>query len=91
MNIEIDKTNHFKNFLHKTHDKLEDILFSIIQKIPERFIPSFLMEHIERYIDKRTQELQEHITRQRWQQVHLEKAIEEIHLRYDREKAQKED
>jgi len=91
MNIEINRPNHFKNFLHKTHDKLEDALFSTILKIPERFIPPFIMEHIEKYIDKRTQELKQQITRQRWQQAHLEKAVDEIHSRQDIEKAPQKD
>jgi len=66
-------------------------MFSIILKIPERFIPSFLMKHIEKYIDKRTQELTQQITRQRWQQAHLEKAVDEIHTRQNIEKAPQKD
>ena len=79
MNIEIKPRNKIKEFSDRLHDILEDILFSIIQKLPEPLIPSCIMEWLETYINKRTQELQAEIIRQQWQHIHLEKAIEEIH------------
>lgn len=91
IDIEIKPKSKTQEFFQNTHDKLEDTIFSIIQRIPNRFIPSFLMEHLEKYIDKRTQELQEQITRERWQQVYLEKTVEEIHSRQNIEKAPQED
>mgnify|MGYP006966103055 CR=1 FL=1 len=30
--IEIQKPNRFKDFLHKIYDRLEDLIFAIIQK-----------------------------------------------------------
>ena len=78
INIELKPRNKFETFLHETYDKLEDIVFDIILKVPERFIPSFLMKHIEHYIDKRTQALQQQIIKQRWQQVALEHAVSDI-------------
>lgn len=42
------------------------------------------MEWLDRYTTKRTQELQQEIIRQRWQQVYLEKAVEEIHSRQEK-------
>ena len=78
INIELNPRNKFETLLHETYDKLEDIVFDIILKVPERFIPSFLMKHIEHYIDKRTQALQQQIIKQRWQQVALEHAVSDI-------------
>ena len=46
------------------------------------------MERIEQYIDKRTQELQQQIIKQRWQQLALEKAVADIH---DKKKAPQEE
>ncbi len=88
IDIELKPRNRVQEFLHKICDKTEDIFFDIILKIPERFIPSFLMEHIEHYIEKRTQELQQQIIKQRWQQVTLEKAVADIR---DKKKAPQED
>lgn len=45
------------------------------------------MEWLESYINKRTQELQQEILRKQWQQIHLEKAVEEIHSKQDKKKA----
>lgn len=69
------------------HSKLEDILFSVIQKVPEAFIPSPIMEWLNKYIDRRTQEIDEELIRIQWQQVHLEKAVEEIHEKQNKKKA----
>lgn len=88
INIELKPRNKFETFLHETYDKLEDIVFDIILKVPERFIPSFLMKHIEHYIDKRTQALQQQIIKQRWQQVALEQAVSDIR---NKKKAPQED
>lgn len=87
MNIEIKPRNKAKEFSNKLHDTLEDILFSIIQKLPESLIPSPIMEWLDRYTTKRTQQLQQEILRQQWQQIYLEKAVEEIHTRQDKKKA----
>lgn len=88
INIELKPRNKFKELIQNTIDKLEDTFFGIIVKIPEQYIPSFLMERIEQYIDKRTQELQQQIIKQRWQQLALEKAVADIH---DKKKAPQEE
>ena len=88
INIELKPRNKFKEFIQNLCDKLEDTFFDIIVKIPEQYIPSFLMEIIEQYIDKRTQELQQQIIKQRWQQLALEKAVADIH---DKKKAPQEE
>lgn len=87
INIEIRPRNKIKEFSNRLHDTLENLLFSIVQKLPEAFIPAPLMNWLDRYITKRIQELQQKITRQKWQQIHLEKAIEEIHAEQDKKKA----
>lgn len=91
MDIEIKPRNKFKELLSNLHDKSEDILFSIIQKLPESLIPSPIMEWLNKYIDKRSKELQQEIIRKQWQQVYLEKAVEEIQSIQNVKKAQSED
>ena len=88
INIELKPRNKLKEFFHELCSKLEDSIFNIIIKVPERFIPSFLMKHIEHYIDKRTQALQQQIIKQRWQQVALEQAVSDIR---EKKKAPQED
>lgn len=46
------------------------------------------MKHIEHYIEKRTQELEHQIIKQRWQQLALEQAVADIR---DKKKAPRED
>lgn len=87
INIEIKPKNKIHEFFHTVHDKSEDILFSIIQKVPEAFIPAPIMEWLNKYIDRRTQEIDEELIRMQWQQVYLEEALEEIHEKQNKKKA----
>ncbi len=92
MEIEIKSRSRTKDFIRKLHSKAEDLLFFIIQKTPEKFIPSFLIQWLSGYIEKRTIKLQQEIIRQKWEQATLEKAVQEIRLRQgDIEKAPQED
>lgn len=92
MNIEIKPRNRAKEFIDMIKDKSEDLMFSIVTKIPERMIPSPVMQWLTAYLDRRTQELQQEIIRQQWQKAYLEKAVAEIHNRQqDTNKAPQED
>lgn len=79
IDIEIRKPNRIKDFFHKLHSRLEDILFSIIQKLPERFIPSILMDWMEQYLNNHINQLQQETIKQNWKNVYLQKAVTEIH------------
>lgn len=87
MNIEIKPQSKVQEIFRKFHNKSEDILFSIVQKVPEPLISDFVMNWVESYIDKRTRKLKEEIIRQKWQQAYLEKVAEEIHGKQDKKKA----
>ena len=81
INIEIQKPNRFKDLLHKIFNRLEDLMFSIIQKSPEKMIPHFLMDWMEYYTNKRLSELKQQIIRNRWHTIELEKVVDNIHNR----------
>ncbi|MCI8886302.1 MAG: hypothetical protein HFG87_10025 [Dorea sp.] len=87
INIEIKPKSKLQDFFQGLFSKSEDLLFSIVQKLPESFTPPFLMNWLESYLDKHTQELQAEIIRQQWKHIHLEKAIEEIHHQQDNREA----
>lgn len=87
INIEIKPKSKLQDFFQGLFSKSEDLLFSIVQKLPESFTPPFLMNWLESYLDKRTQELQAEIINKQWQQIHLEKAIGEIHRQQDNREA----
>ena len=78
INIEFKEHNQPKDFFHRLHSKLEDIAFSIIQKLPEKFIPHFLMEWLERYLDKRITELKQQTIKQTWRKMQLQDAVDKI-------------
>lgn len=78
MNIAIKSTNHLKEFLHGLHSKPEDMMFSIILKTPERLIPRFLMEWLDRYTTNRINQLHQELIKDKWKSMYLEKAIDEI-------------
>ena len=92
IDVEIKDRNKFKEFFQNLHSKLEDLLFSIIQKLPEKIIPSSLMNWLDRYTTKRISQLQQEIIKQRWQQDTLEKAVSEIRsINQDAKKAPSDD
>lgn len=76
--IEIKDRNRVKEFFHKLHSKLEDIMFSIFQKLPEKFIPRWLMEWLDRYTTKRITELKQQHIKQAWRNMYMQNAFNEI-------------
>lgn len=78
IHIELKDRNKIKEFFQNFHSKAEDILFSIISKIPEKLIPSPIMKWLDWYTTKRISQLQQQIIKQRWQQDSLEKAVSDI-------------
>lgn len=91
IDIELRDRNKIKEFFHRLHSKLEDIIFSIFQKLPERFIPHWLMNWLNHYTDKRIRELQQQIIKDRWRQDALERTLSNIHSQQRKEKAPSDD
>ena len=81
INTKIHKRNKFKDLLSKIYSKAEDLLFYIIHKIPDKFIPAFIMNWLEHYSSKRLAKLKQEVIHQRWQTIELEKAVDNIHQR----------
>ena len=78
MNIEIKNQNIFRRVFKNLHNKSEDFLFALVQRLPERFIPASLMNWMDRYTDKRIAELQRQLIKDNWTNVELQKAVEQI-------------
>ena len=92
IDIELKDRNHVKECFHKLHSKLEDIAFSIIQRIPEKFLPHWLMNWLSRYLDKRISELNQQSIKMTWQNMYLQNSLTEIHNRQqDTKEAPSED
>ena len=92
IDIEIKDRNRIKDFSHKIHSQLEDISFSIIQKLPEKFIPQWLMNRIEKHLDKRIIELKQQSIKMTWHNMYLQNSLTEIHNRQqDTKKAPSDD
>ncbi|WP_277935636.1 hypothetical protein, partial [Parablautia muri] len=66
IDIEIKDRNRIKEFFRKLYGKLEDILFTIISRTPEKLIPSPLMNWLSRYLDKRINELKQQSIKMTW-------------------------
>ena len=87
--IEIKERSKVNEFFHKLHNRLEDIIFEIFQRIPEKLLPNFLMKWLNNYTTKRITELKQQITKDRWKGIGLEKAVNEIsNWQQNKEKAQ---
>lgn len=79
IDIEIRKPNRIKELSQNFRSRLEDLIFSIIQKLPEHLIPHWLMDWMERYLNNRINQLQQETIKQNWKNVYLQKAVTEIH------------
>ena len=78
MDIEIKDRNRLKEFFLNLHGRLEDVTFSIIQKLPEKFIPQWLMAWLSRYLDKRISELKQESINMTWRNMYLQNAADSI-------------
>ena len=78
IDIELKKRSRMKNFLSMLHSRLEDWAFRLILKIPERFVPAFLMEWLDRYTAKRLNDLQAQIIKDKWKSIELQKTLDKI-------------
>lgn len=78
IDIELKDRNRLKEFFHKLHSRLENITFSIIQKLPEKFIPQWLMDRLEKYLDKRISELKQQSIQMTWRNMYLQNVVNDI-------------
>lgn len=74
----IKKRSFLKDFFHKLHNKLEDLFFKMILKLPDRFIPSALMDWLDRYTTKRIKQLKQQNIKNTWINLYLQQAVDEI-------------
>lgn len=89
IDIEIKDHNPIKEFFHKLHNRLENIAFSIIQRIPEKFTPHWLMNWLEKYLDRRISELKQESIKMTWRNMYLQNAVNEIHSADHKESTRK--
>lgn len=78
MNIELKQPSKIKTIISKCSSRLEDLLFSVLLKVPSKLLPSFVGPQIDRYIEKRIHQLQLETTKATWKSVQLESALQEI-------------
>lgn len=81
IDIELKDRNRLKEFFQNFHSKSEDLLFTIISKLPEKLIPTSLMIWLDHYLDKRISELKQESIKQTWANMYLQDAVDEIHAR----------
>lgn len=81
INIEIKKRSRVKEYFRKLHSRSEDLLFKFIMKLPDRFIPSFIINWLDRYTTKRINQLKQQNIKQTWKNTYLQKAVDEINNR----------
>lgn len=53
-------------------------MFELIMKLPERFIPTSLMNWLDHYTSKRINQLKQQQIKQTWKHMYLSNALKEI-------------
>ena len=75
IDIELKDRNRIKEFFQNFHSKTEDSFFTIISKLPEKLIPSPLMNWLDRYLDKWISELKQESIKMTWKNMYLQDAV----------------
>jgi hypothetical protein len=88
MDIEIKPHNKIKDFLNRLCSRLEDLMFSVVQILPEWLIPTPLMNWLDHYITKRINQLKQQTIKQTWRNMYLEGAVQEISAKKAKNKHQ---
>lgn len=78
IDIEIKKRSIVKESLYQLHSKIEDLFFKIILNLPDRFIPSVLMDWLDRYTTNRINQLKQQNIKQTWRNLYLQSAVDDI-------------
>ncbi len=81
MKIDLIPQKPIKEKTKKMCQKAEDFLFAAFHKMPEKSIPPFIMQWMEKYTEKRLAELQSQLVKSRWTTAELEKAVQQIGTR----------
>lgn len=76
--ITVKEPENKREFFKKIKSKAEDILFSIIELLPEKLIPGFVMDWVSKYIDKRMNEIKQEQIKANWNKTYVEKAVKEL-------------
>ena len=76
--IEIKDRNRLKESFKNLHSKTEDLLFAIISIVPERMIPSPIMQWLNKYLDRRIAELKQESIQMAWKNLYLQDAVKHI-------------
>lgn len=60
------------------HSRIEDLMFSILMRLPDRFMTPTLMNWVEHYTTKRLDSLQRQLIKDRWKTIELKKTLDKI-------------
>lgn len=79
INIEVKDQNKKQDILKKIQSKAEDVLLWLVEHLPEKMTPRFLMNWFEKYLNRRKAELEREIVKANWNKTYLEIAVNELH------------
>lgn len=79
MDYTIKKESKFQKALKQVHSKSEDVFLSGIMLLANISKSEKLSRLIEKYTEKKMQQLQQEIIRMKWDKITLEKATAQIH------------
>lgn len=77
-NLEIKKQNRFKQFCSRLRRIIEEKLFNLLIKMPDKLLPLFAVKWIGYYIYKRNSELRIQATQMKYNNAYLLQAVENL-------------
>lgn len=85
IDIEVKKRSKLKELIHKIISKVEDIIFSLVLKLPEQIIPHSVLNWMDRYTIKRINQLKGEQIKQAWTNMYLQEAVDQINKQSKKE------
>lgn len=79
--IEIKKTSRFKQFFKKIGYRLEEGVFNLLLRVPEKLLPRPVLKWATNYLEKRNQKLKTQATQIKFKNAYLEKAARELNTK----------
>ena len=83
--IQIKDQNKVKELFSQLGNRIENLMFALSQRIPQYFIPQFLMKWLDSYLTKRINQLKQQNIKNTWRNIYLKNVVNDINSRTQKE------
>lgn len=78
MNINFFTLNGIRDFSRKLYRNFEYTIISIIEKLPDKCLPPFLLNCLDQYLDRRITDMEFHAVKKNWRNTDLQNTLDSL-------------